>query len=253
MNTTLDSVSFDYSDADKALFKNEQNTHWRDIEEYYVKLRARCVDELKISETGTHKAWITQRVEMHMVTSIMRLLYLTESFRDASLKFNGVAAAVHIKAMVEVPFHLGYLLWILYKHTKFEEMRAELAKLAWGIQDEDTGLTGKAKITQKEFYTRADEMVEKHFEKVADPTMKLFRTMYKEANATGHHNYEGRNVLVGVQNGDTWKSKDRKEWFVFLTSNIFQFFLHASTIVGMSFFFVKAIDHYLAELPDYFE
>ncbi len=251
MNTTLESISFDYSDADKALFENGQDAHWQHIEEYYVTLRARCVDELKISESGTHKAWISQRVEMHMVTSIMRLLYLTESFRDASVKFNATAAAVHIKAMVEVPFHLGYLLWILCTHKKFEEMKAELAKVAWGIQDADTGLTGKANITQKDFYTHADEMIEKHF-KDEPSTIKIFKTIYKEANAFGHHNFEGRNALVGVQKGDTWKPKDRKEWFIFMTSNIFQVFLYAGTILSMSSFFVNAIDHYLAELPDNF-
>jgi hypothetical protein len=95
-------------------------------------------------------------------------------------------------------------------------------------------------------------MIEKHFQ--AEPsTLKIFRTVYKEANATGHHNYEGRNLLMGVQKGDTWTPKDRKEWFVFLTSNIFQVFLHAGTILSMSSFFVNAIDHYLAGLPDRFE
>ncbi len=252
MNTTPISIVFDYSDADKTLFKNDQDRHWKDIEEFYVKLRSRCKDELKLSDRGTHKEWITSRVEMHMVTSLMRLLYLTESFRDSTMKFNAAAAAIHIKAMVEIPFHLGYLVWILSSHSKFEEMRAELAKIAWGIRDEDTGLTGKANITQKVFYTRADEMIEKHF-KDQPSTIKIFKTVYKEANATGHHNYEGRNVLMGVQKDDTWKPKDRKEWFVFLSSNIFQFFLHCATILSMSSFFVGAIDYYLEHLPDRFD
>jgi hypothetical protein len=252
VNTTLESISFDYSEADKTLFQNGQEVYWKEIEEFYIKLRARCKNELKISESGTHKEWITQRVEMHMVTSLMRLLYLTESFRDSSTKFNAAAAAIHVKAMVEIPFHLGYLVWILCSHNKFEDVRAELAKVAWGIRDEETGLTSKASITQKTFYTRADEMLDKHF--AGEPsTLEMFRTLYKEANATGHHNYEGRNVLVGVQKGDTWQTKDRKEWFVFLSSNIFQFFLYAGTIMGMSSFFVNAIDHYLNQLPDYLE
>ena len=32
--------------------------------------------------------------------------------------------------------------------------------------------------------------------------INILETVYKEANAIGHHNYEGRNLLVGVQNGD---------------------------------------------------
>lgn len=252
VNTVLPSIAFNYSEADKALFQNDQERHWKDIEGFYVKLRGRCVDELKLSQGGTHKAWITQRVEMHMVTSLIRLLYLTESFRDAALKFNSAAAAVHIKAMAEIPLHLGYLVWILSSHSKFEDMRAELKKIAWGIRDNKTHLTYRANITQKEFYTRADEMIEKHF-KDQPSTIKIFETIYKEANATGHHNYEGRNLLIGVQKDGTWTPKDRKEWFIFLSSNIFQFFLQCATILGMTSLFVNMIDHYLAHLPERFE
>ena len=252
MNTILTAISFNYSGTDKALFKNDQERNWKNIEDFYIKLRSRCKDELRLSDGGTHKEWITQRVEIHMITSLMRLLYLTESFRDSSIKFNVAAVAIHIKAMVEIPLHLGYLVWILSSNSKFEEIRAELAKIAWGTRDEDTGLTSKASISQKTFYTRADEMVEKHF-KDQSSTIKIFRTVYKEANATGHHNYEGRNLLMGVQKDDTWKSKERKEWFVFLSSNIFPFFLHCATILSMSSFFVGAIDHYLDQLPEYFD
>lgn len=252
MDTLKQSVTFDYLEADKALFQNDQQRHWKDIEQFYIKLRNRCVDELKISASGTHKAWTTQRVEMHMVTSLIRLLYLTESFRDASLKYNAPAAAIHVKAMAEIPLHLGYLTWILSSNLKFEQVRSELAKIAWGTKDGNTGLTYKSSISQKVFYTRADDMIEKHF-KDQPSTIKIFETVYKEANAIGHHNYEGRNVLIGVQNGDIWKLKNRKEWFVFLSSNIFQVFLHCSTILGMSSFFVNAIDHYLNQLPEYFE
>ena len=252
MNTTPTSIFFNYSDADKVLFKNDQERHWKDIENFYIKLRARCKDELKLSDRGTHKEWITQRVEMHMVTSLMRLLYLVESFRDSAINFNVAAVAIHIKAMVEIPFHLGYLVWILSSHAKFEDMRTELAKLAWGNRDEDTGLTHQANITQNTFHIRADEMIEKHFKDQA-ATVKIFRTIYKEANATGHHNYEARNLLMGVQKDDVWAPKDRKEWFVFLSSSIFQFFLHCSTILIMSSFFVRAIDYYLENLPDRFE
>jgi hypothetical protein len=251
METLKPSILFGYSEADKALFQNDQERHWKDIEQFYIKIKNRCVDELKISPSGTHKSWVKQRVEMHMVTSLIRMLYLVESFKEASLNFNAVAAAIHIKAMAEVPMHLGYLVWILSSNSKFEEIRAELAKIAWGTKDATTGLTGRASITQKEFYTRADEMIEKHF-KDQPSTIKIFETIYKEANAIGHHNYEGRNILVGVQKGETWNLKDRKEWFIFLTSNIFQVFLHCSTILGMSSFFINAIDHYLAQLPENF-
>lgn len=249
MNTTSEYIPFNYSDADKALFQNGQDKHWETIEAYYVKLRALCRDELKIQTEGTHKAWVTQRVEMHMVTSIIRLLYLTESFKDACLSFNAPAAAIHVKAMAEVPLHLGYLLSILTRHTKFSEIQDELKKLAWGIKDENSGLTTKASITQKALYERADEMAEEIFK--SDPSeIKIFKTIYKEANATGHHNYEGRNVLIGVQNDDTWRIKDRKEWFVFISSNIFQFFLSSSAILSFSFIFCDAIEHYLAKLPE---
>ncbi len=252
MNTTLPSISFGYSEADKSLFHNDQERHWKDIEESYIKLRTRCKEELIISKEGTRKAWITQRVEMHMVTSLMRLLYLTESFKNAAMEFNSAAVAIHIKAMAEIPLHLGYLVWILSSHTKFEDIRSELAKIAWGTRDADTGLTTRASIGQKTFYTKADEMIALHF-KDQPSTIKIFETIYKEANATGHHNFEGRNILMGVQKGDVWKPKDRKEWFVFLSSNIFQFFLHCGTILFMSEVFVKATDHYLEHLTTQFE
>lgn len=252
MNTTLEFISFNYLESDKALFKNNQEPHWESISKFYGVLRARCMNELRVSERGTHKEWVTQRVEMHMVTSLIRLLYLTESFRDSAMSFNIVAGAVQIKAMVEIPLHLGYLVWILVRHKKFEEIRTELAKIAWGNRDVDTGLTGSANISQKTFYTHADEMIEEHF-KGQPSTIEIFKTLYKESNATGHHNYEGRNVLIGLQKDDTWRVKDRKEWFVFLSSNIFQIFLHCDTILGMSSIFVEAIDHYLSNLPEYFE
>lgn len=252
MNTTSESISFDYSDSDRALFKNGQEKHLKEIEKFYLEIRSKCTHTLTISKSGTHKEWVTQRVEMHMITSLMRLLYLTESFRDSALKFNAVAVAVHVKAMVEIPLHLGYLVWILSSHSKFEDIRSEIIKLAWGIRDKDTGLTAKSNISQETFHTRADEMLEKHF-KEEPSTIKIFRTLYKDANATGHHNFEARNVLIGVQKDEIWEIKDRKNWFIFLSSNIFQFFLEASTILAMSSIFVNVIDYYLAHLPDNFD
>lgn len=249
MNTTLEKISFNYAEVDKALFRNEQERNWKEIEKYYVKLRALCKDKLKLTVQGNHKEWITQRVEMHMITSLVRLLYLTESFRDASLSFNSPAAAVHVKAMTEIPLHLGHLLWVLKKKTKFEDVREELKNITWGTRDEKTGLTTYASISQKTLYTRADEMFEELF-KDQPSTIKLVETIYKESNATGHHNYEGRNILTGVQNDDFWRIKDRKEWFVFLSSNIFPFFLHSATVLHISYVFVRAIDFYLKQLPD---
>lgn len=252
MNTNIESIAFDYSESDKAKFQNGQDIYWKNIEESYQKILLKCNDSLKISNSGTHKEWVSQRVKLHMTTSLMRLLYLTESFRDSAVKFNIVSAAVHNKAMCEIPLHLGYLVWVLSSRTKFDDMRLELSNIAFGLRDPDTGLTGHAKISQKTFYKRADEMLEKHF-KDNPSTIKIFETIYKEANATGHHNFEGRSMLTGLQNGDTWVSKDRKEWFIFLSSNIFQVFLHCSTVLLMSLVFVNAIDHYLNQLQENFD
>jgi hypothetical protein len=252
METILESITFDYSEADKKLFKNDQNKYWKEIENSYQKLRENCSDELKISEKGTHKQWTTQRVRLHATTSVMRLLYLTESFRDSSIKFNAPAAAIHIKAMTEIPLHLGYLVWILSEHNEFKDIREHLSKLAWGDKDKDTQLTSINKIKHKELYTRGDQMIKKMF-KEDESTINLLERIYKEANATGHHNYEGRNMLVGVQNDDTWRIKGRKEWFVFLSSNIFQFFLHCETILHLSLTFLGAIDFYLDQMPDYYK
>lgn len=251
MNTTAATLVFNYSEADKSLFPNEQREHWDNIDKFYLKLRAYCRDELEITERGTHKAWVTQRVEMHMITSLIRLLYLTESFRDSAVNFNAPATAVHIKAMAEIPLHLGHLVWILTNHSKFEDIRNELKKIAWGTRDDMTGLTYRASISQKILYTHADEIMTKHFPD--QPASKLFEIIYKEANATGHHNYEGRNILIGVQKNDFWNIKDRKEWFVFLSSNIFQFFLHCDAILGMSSIFVRMINHYLNTLSEQFD
>ena len=181
----------------------------------------------------------------------MRLLYLVEGFCEASEGFNPVNTAVFVKAMVEIPLHLGYLVWILDTYKDFDSIKNELSKIAFGNRDEKTGLTISSKISQKTFYSRSDEMIRKFF-KDEPSKIDIFETLYKEANATGHNNYEGRNLLCGVQNGDTWRAKDRKEWFVFISNNIFRFFMQCDAVLGMSDIILKALDHYLKQLPDNF-
>ena len=250
-NTNLNSIALNFSEEDKKLFSEEQKRHWENIQKFYEKLQKRCLPEVKTPISASHKIWITARVNLHTTTSLMRLLYLVEGFRDVSEKFNGVASAVFIKAMTEVPLHLGHLVWILSEHNDFESIRAELSKLAFGNRDKGVGLTVSSKISQKDLYTHSDAMIKKFF-KDQPSTINIFETLYKEANATGHHNYEGRNLLCGVQNDDTWRAKDRKEWFKFISNNIFQFFMHCDAILGMSDVFLSAIDHYLNQMPENF-
>jgi hypothetical protein len=250
--TNKDSIVFNFSEEDKRLFSDDQKRYLENIQNFYVKLKARCLPEIKIPISASHKEWITARVNLHITTSLMRLLYLAEGFCEASENFNAVSSAVFVKAMTEVPLHLGYIVWILAEHKDFESIRAELAKLAFGNRDKGIGLTVSSKITQKDLYTRSDEMIKKFF-KDQPSTINIFETLYKESNATGHHNFEGRNLLCGVQNDDTWRAKDRKEWFVFISNNIFQFFLQCDAIFGMSDILLSAIDHYLKNLPDNFK
>lgn len=251
MVTNLDSIKFEYSPEDEVLFDEHQKIYWRHMEDTYLELKSRCLEEVEIIQSGTHKEWIKARIDLYVTTSLMRLLYLSESFCDSTKRFNAVATAVHIKAMVEIPFHLSYLVWILSEKHTFEEIRAELDKVTWGNKNPETGLTSGGKISQKEFYEKADITIKKLFKEDAT-TLNMFELIYKGANATGHHNYEGRNVLVGVQNGTTWKMRDRKEWFVFITTKIFQFFLHAEAVMSTSANFVKAIDFYIDQLPENF-
>ncbi|HSE34925.1 MAG TPA: hypothetical protein VLB83_02260, partial [Candidatus Paceibacterota bacterium] len=210
--TNAESIKFNYSNEDLLLFNDDQKRHQKNIEEFYIKLRARCLSEVEIPISASHKVWITSRVNQHVTSSLMRLLYLAESYCDSALKFNAAGCAVTIKAMLEIPFHLGYLTWILDQQQTFGGIRAELGKIAFGEKDPASKLTGRSKISQKVFHQRADEMMKKFFQsKPSD--IKIFETIYKEANATGHHNSEGR-MLVGWKNDDTWRAKDRKEAFV---------------------------------------
>ncbi len=250
MNTNSKIISFDYNLDDQKLFDEHQKRHWENIQRYYKSLGALCLDEVHIPISASHKDWISARVNQHATSSLMRLLYLAESFCDASKNFNSVTAAVHIKAMAEIPFHLGYLVWILAEHSDFQSIKEELGKIAFGDREKKTGLTAHSKISQKTFYQIGDKMMRKFFK--SDPKqIDLLEHIYKEANATGHHNYEAR-MLVGIQNNGTWKAKDRKESFVFFSNNIFQFFLNCDAILMTSSIFMDALQHYLENLPQYF-
>jgi len=252
IQTNINSIAFDFSEEDKKLFSDDQKRSWANIQSFYEKLKAHCLEEIKIPISVSHKEWITARVNLHTTTSLMRLLYLIEGFCGVAKNFNSVASAVFVKAMVEVPLHLGYLVWILAEHNNFESIRDELSKIAFGNRDQGTGLTAGSKISQKDLYTRSDTMIKKFF-KDNPSTINIFETLYKEGNATGHHNYEGRNMLCGLQNNGTWHAKDRKELFIFYSNNIFQFFMYCDAILGMSYIFLKATDHYLNQLPNNFK
>jgi hypothetical protein len=181
----------------------------------------------------------------------MRLLYLGESFCDASLKFNAPSTAVHVKAMVEPVLHIANLAWILEHHRNdFEQIRIELDRMAFG--NRATGdLTTSARISQRELYTRADELMKGYEKGEEADELNIFEILYKEANASGHHNFEGRDILVGkMDKNHVWRPEDRKRWFVFISSNIFPFFLHTGVVFNMSSIFVHHIDYHLEKMPD---
>ena len=255
MLTNLDSIKFKYNEEDFNLFDIDQKRHLEDIEKYYVKLKARCLENIEIINTGTHKEWITARINVQTTTSLMSLLYLSESFCDSVQEFNLVATAMCIKAMVEIPIHLGYLLWVISEHDDFEEVRKKLHEIAFGQLNPKNGLVHKSNISQKTLYKKSDIMIKKMFGDTPN-AIDIFENIYKEANATGHNNYEIRNLLCGNQSGElnkrAWSVKDRKEWFVFINTKIFPFFLHCSTIMSMSDIFMNAINHTLNQLPDNF-
>lgn len=250
MYTNKHYVKFNFGHKNLRLFNDKQKEDWSIIEKEYEKLKKRCVKEIFVPTEATHKEWIAARVNLHRNESIMRLLYLTEAFCEVSKKFNGPAAAVLIKGMVEIPLHLGYLSWLLSEHRPFEKMRKELSKIAFGNRDESTGLTSSSKVSGKDMYEKADKIMQKTFQE--NELTKVFETLYKDANATGHHNFEGR-MLCGIKNDNTWKTKDRKELFTFYTKSIFPFFFKCEAILVMTSILYKTIDHYLKHLPDYLD
>jgi hypothetical protein len=251
MLTNLDSIDFAYSEEDRKLFESEQYEHWDNIQKHYIKIRKRFKLEVHLPQTGTHKEWIRSRVDMHVAQSLMRLLYLVEEFCSASLAFNSVAAASLIKSMAEIPLHLGYIVWVLREHNDFEKIRIELGKIAFGNIDPKSGLTTSGKISNKDLYIKSDIVINKMFEDNSSER-GIFESIYKDSNATGHHNYEGR-MLTGIQNKDIWKAGDRKSLFLFFSNKVFQIFLHCDVILGMTTVLLKAIDHYLDQLPINFE
>jgi hypothetical protein len=248
MNTTSPSVKL-YSKKVRKLFPEDQQEYFSSIEINYQLLQEQCVEKIELPQSGTHKNWVKSRVKMHTNSAIMRLLYLTESFCQSAISFNGAACANTVKGMVEVPLHLGYILWILSPEHDFEKIRTELAKIAFGDRDAKTGLTSVVKVKHKTMYEKADEQMSRLFEdkRVVD----IFERLYKESNAVGHHNHEAT-MFCGLQSGGVWNAKDRREIFLFLVNNIFQLFLFVSTVLFMSVTFLKAIQHHQEQRSNYF-
>lgn len=253
MQTNLDEIKFNYPVEDFNLFDDDQKRFITDIENYYTELQKYCVSKVEIIVEGTEKEWITSRINAQVVTLIMSLLYLTESFRSEALNFNLVASAATVKSMVEIPIHLGYLLWVLTEYNDFETIKEKIHSLGFGQIDKKTGLVHVTNVKQRTMYEKSDLMFKKLSPETPD-FINIFETIYKESNASGHNNYSIRNILCGNQSGTSpriWEAKDRKEWFLFITSKIFQVFLHVSTILFTTSIFLKAINHRLDQLPDY--
>lgn len=251
MQTNISSINFDYSERDKKLFQPETHKHWENISKDYNILRKKRIKKIDLVQSGSHKDWITSRVNLHVSQSLFRMLYLVEEFRNSTVSFNSVAGAALIKSIVEIPLHFGYILWVLSEIHDFEKIRTELGKIAFGNRSEKSGLTTSGKITHAELYKKSDTMIKKLF-KGKDSDIQIFESMYKDANATGHHNYEAR-MLTGIQNKDIWKAGDRKKLFVFFSNNIFPFFMHCDAALSMSTVLLKAIDHYLKHMPTNFD
>lgn len=243
-------IKFHFSKEDRKKIKFEQKEYLTHIEEIYFLLNKRCLNQISVPVTGTHKEWIKSRVYLHSNASVMRLLYLTESFCDASKKFNSVSVASLLKSMAEIPLHLGFLLFIISENNDFEKIRDLLGKLAFGNRDEKTNLTSTSKISGKELYQKTDDVLKKMSN---NESWNIFETIYKETNAFGHHNYEGRDMLCGLMDHKTgnWSVKDRKEIFQFYSNTIFQFFLYADAILTMSNIILNHIDNHLNSLPIY--
>ena len=250
MLTNANSVFFNFSDEDKKLFDPVQHEHWDNIKKYYEKLKKECLSEVYLPQSGSHRGWITSRVNFHVSQSLMRLLYLTEEFCNSANAFNSVATAALAKSITEVPLHIGYIVWILSECRDFEKIRQELHKISFGNRDPKTGLTTSGKITHKELYTRSDQMLQKLF-KDEPSKINIVESFYKDSNATGHHNYEAC-MLTGIQNKDTWKAGDRKELFIFFSNKIFPFFLHCDATLGISSILLNAIKYHLENLPENF-
>lgn len=248
ISTNINSISFSFSKKDRSLFDESQQQYWQDIEKFYTKLKKRCKNKIYLPQTGTHKEWVVSRIDYYTTPSLMRLLYLTEAFCDSAENFNAVSCASLIKSIAEIPLCLGHIVWVLDKQYDFETIRKELKKIEFGNRDSKTKLSFSGGILHKDLYKHSDEIRRKLF-KDNSSAINIFEALYKEANMIGHHSYEAR-MLCGIQDKDFWEVKDRKEQFVFFSSNIFQFFLYCYTIMSMSDVFMNAIDHYLKHLPD---
>lgn len=124
--------------------------------------------------------------------------------------------------------------------------------MAFGDRREDSGLTASPRINHTDLTQRADALMRRFGgDDREDDAINVFETIYRESNAVGHHNFEGRDILAGTTDeNDIWRPEPRKEWFIFISSNIFPFFLHTSALFGMSNIFVRTIDHYLENMPE---
>ena len=250
MISNKNSIKFTFNKTDKKLFSTEQKDDFKEIEKYYSKLHARLEEKICISDNGTHKQWITERVKLHINTSIIRLLYLTEAFCNSAKHFNSVATGSLIKSMLEIPLHIGFLAWVLSEEKKFKDIRKQLIKIAFGLRDKKTSMTIQSKVTRRELCEKTDAVMKKSFKKQSD----FFKWLYKESNVIGHHSFEGREMLCGIMDKyGCWQAKDRKESFQFYSNNIFQFFFYCNSILGLTDILLNATEHYLKQLPDYFE
>lgn len=242
-------ISFEYSDADRKLFGPKQINDMESIKKCYSDLFRKIKVKNILPVEATHKEWITSRVHLHANTSIMRLLYLTEAFCQSANSFNSVSIAANIKSMMEIPLHMGYLVWIISKLNNFDAIRKELQKLAFGNRNPVTGLTDKPKVSGRDLSEKTDLIMEEHFDQVGS----LFNLLYKDSNAIGHHNFEGRDMLCGLQDDQgTWHAKDRKKHFQFYANNIFQFFLYGDVILSATGTLFNMMEHYLKHLPENF-
>ena len=69
MNTNLNSIALNFSEEEKKLFSNDQKQHWENIQKFYEKLQKRCLPEIKIPISASHKIWNDARVTLLTKTS----------------------------------------------------------------------------------------------------------------------------------------------------------------------------------------
>lgn len=241
---------FNYSDEDIKLFDSKQHAHWKSIEDFYLKLNNECLSEIRLPQVCPSQEWVVSRVHLHVSQSLLRLLNLTEAFCNASKEFNIMSAAALIKAMTEIPLHIGYILWILRTHKDYSVARKKIMELAIGERDSITGFTSKSRVGQKTLYIRADEVIRDLFgNKSSD--VGIFETLYKESNVVGHNNFEAR-MLTGIYDlkENIWRAGGKKDLFILFTNGMFPLFFYCDAILSMSYVLFQAIDRQLKTTPD---